>query len=128
MMALPGSSLSLDTSPPCCASPDPPSSTHFLTLPPRSTTAATTGSLKKVKFVDQNVTESFERHSLPRSQKDKMHLCPMHKHKLSGPAAKALATVAEATCSDDGELAVPPTEWSENKVPPKSYKDIEFNL
>ena len=57
-----------------------------------------------------------------------MHLCPMHKHKLSGPPAKALETVAEAPGGGEGELVLPPTEWSENQVPPKSYKDIEFNL
>ena len=87
-----------------------------------------------------------------------MHLCPMHKHKLTGADQKLetvteaeaqldcrrsrLSTVVEAelstmTCSD---LAEPPPEWAEQssekvkvvgekvKVPPKSYKDVEFNL
>ena len=82
----------------------------------------------------------------------------MHKHKLTGADQKLetvtgaetqldcrrsrLSTVVEAelstmTCSD---LAEPPPEWAEQssekvkvvgekvKVPPKSYKDVEFNL
>ena len=87
-----------------------------------------------------------------------MHLCPMHKHKLTGADQKLetvteaetltgdqldcrrsrLSTVVEAELSTD--LAEPPPEWAEQssekvkvvgekvKVPPKSYKDVEFNL
>ena len=82
----------------------------------------------------------------------------MHKHKLTGADQKLetvteaetltgdqldcrrsrLSTVVEAELSTD--LAEPPPEWAEQssekvkvvgekvKVPPKSYKDVEFNL
>ena len=48
-----------------------------------------------------------------------------------------MSTVAEAELSSTTDLAEPPPEWSEKvkvagvekvKVPPKSYKDVEFNL
>merc|ERR1719239_1176408 len=66
------------------------SGNQFFTLPTSSRPPVVTcgmGSLKKVKFVDENVVtaaaDNFERHSLPRSRKEKLHLCPMHKHKLT---------------------------------------------
>jgi len=136
-------------------------SNQFYTLPSSTRPPVVTcgmGSLKKVKFVDENVvnTDNFERHSLPRSRKEKLHLCPMHKHKLTGDKldtvveadscrnpddchrrSNRLSTVAEAELSSTTDLAEPPPEWSEKvkvagvekvKVPPKSYKDVEFNL
>jgi len=87
------------------------------------------GTLKRVKFVDQDkCSGDFERHSLPRNHKDKIHLCPMHKHKLSSLPAKALETVKEAenvdTVSDKNEsIGV-----EETKVPYQSFKDVEFKL
>ena len=100
-------------------------------------------------------------------RKEKLHLCPMHKHKLTGAEHNKLETVAEAEALQTGdcqppqqvdcrsrsrlstlaeaELSTvtcePPPEWAESstsekvkvvgekvKVPPKSYKDVEFNL
>ena len=87
------------------------------------------GTLKRVKFVDQDkCSGDFERHSLPRNHKDKIHLCPMHKHKLSSLPAKALETVKEAenvdTVGDKNEsIGV-----EETKVPYQSFKDVEFKL
>ena len=50
-------------------SPPLPSSTHIIKPRPPVVTCGM-GSLKKVKFVDENVvnTDNFERHSLPRSR------------------------------------------------------------
>jgi len=87
------------------------------------------GTLKRVKFVDQDkCSGDFERHSLPRNHKDKIHLCPMHKHKLSSLPAKALETVKEAEnpdiiCENTESIGV-----DETKVPFHSFKDVEFKL
>ena len=109
------------------------------------------------------------------SRKEKLHLCPMHKHKLTGAEHNKLETVAEAetlaagdcagqavnnqvdsSCRSRSRLSTlaenelstvtcePPPEWATEqptstlekvkvggekvKVPPKSYKDVEFNL
>ena len=87
------------------------------------------GTLKRVKFVDQDkCSGDFERHSLPRNHKDKIHLCPMHKHKLSSLPTKALETVKEAENSD---IICENTESigvDESKVPFQSFKDVEFKL
>ena len=101
-------------------------------------------------------------------RKEKLHLCPMHKHKLTGAEQNKLETVAEAEVSTGGDCGSqvdctrssrsrlstlaeadlstvtcePPPEWASEpstlekvkvvgekvKVPPKSYKDVEFNL
>ena len=94
-------------------------------------------------------------------RKEKLHLCPMHKHKLTGAEQNKLETVAEAEtagadCGGFSEVdcssraarlstladvtCEPPPEWASEplekvkvvgekvKVPPKSYKDVEFNL
>ena len=87
------------------------------------------GTLKRVKFLDQDkCSGDFERHSLPRNHKDKIHLCPMHKHKLSSLPAKALETVKEAEnietlCEKSESIGV-----EETKVPFQSFKDVEFKL
>jgi len=86
------------------------------------------GTLKRVKFVDQDKCGDFERHSLPKNHKDKIHLCPMHKHKLSSLPAKALETVKEAenvnTITEKNESS----SVDESNVPYQSFKDVEFKL
>ena len=88
------------------------------------------GTLKRVKFVDQDKYRGdFERHSLPRNHKDKIHLCPMHKHKLSSLPAKALETVKEAENPDSiGEKAEIIGVDETTAVPYQSFKDAEFKL
>ena len=106
------------------------------------------------KHVSKKLNSYFIDTAFPR--KEKLHLCPMHKHKLTGDKldtvveadscrnpddchrrSNRLSTVAEAELSSTTDLAEPPPEWSEKvkvagvekvKVPPKSYKDVEFNL
>merc|ERR1712080_244377 len=103
-MSGPCSSLSQDTHPTMdstIGATFDSSGNQFFTLPTSSRLPVVTcgmGSLKKVKFVDENVVtdDNFERHSLPRSRKEKLHLCPMHKHKLTGTEQNKLETVAEA--------------------------------
>jgi len=180
-MSGPCSSLSQDTHPTMdstIGSTFDPAGNQFFTLPTSSRPPVVTcgmGSLKKVKFVDENVVtgDNFERHSLPRSRKEKLHLCPMHKHKLTGGEQQnKLETVAETEALNAGDCSrqqvdcsrqsslksrlstlveatdcqlmstvtcEPPPEWASEpekvkvvgekvKVPPKSYKDVEFNL
>jgi len=87
------------------------------------------GTLKRVKFVDQDkCSGDFERHSLPRNHKDKIHLCPMHKHKLSSLPAKALETVKEADNVDNMCEKRDTNGEEETKVPFQSFKDVEFKL
>ena len=107
------------------------------------------------------------------TRKEKLHLCPMHKHKLTGgeqqnkletvaetealttgdcdsrqqvdcsrqsSRGSRLSTLAEASdCQLSTVTCEPPPEWASEpekvkvvgekvKVPPKSYKDVEFNL
>merc|ERR550532_2557050 len=106
-MSGPCSSLSQDTHPTMDSTFDP-AGNQFFTLPTSSRPPVVTcgmGSLKKVKFVDENVVtgDNFERHSLPRSRKEKPHLCPMHKHKLTGGEQNKLETVAETEALTAGD-------------------------
>ena len=96
--------------------------------PSNSGAACASGSLKRVKFVDQNTVTNVTQ-SLPQSKKDKLHLCPMHKHKLTGSTNNTLETVTEVAGTEKlGEAEEEKQDWCENKVPKNSYKDIEFNL
>jgi len=87
------------------------------------------GTLKRVKFLDQDKCGSdFERHSLPRNNKDKIHLCPMHKHKLSSLPVKALETVKEAESIDSSCAKSENSDVEDKTVPYQSFKDVEFKL
>lgn len=87
------------------------------------------GTLKRVKFLDQDkCSGDFERHSLPRNHKDKIHLCPMHKHKLSSLPAKALETVKEAENVEKLSEKEESIGVDETTVPYQSFKDVEFKL
>ena len=53
----------------------------------------------------------------------------MHKHKVTGSTNNTLETLAEMAGTEKlGEAEEGKQDWCKNKVPTKSYKDIEFNI